>query len=165
MSLTRLFLASLAAACCLAAPPALAQQGAKPPTTDDCLACHGDPSATGANNRSVAVKPEAFAASIHSQSGLSCVDCHRDLATMPELPHPEKLQPVNCATCHEAAVQQYDQGVHAVARRTGGLDPARHLRELDARDRRRRSSHTVTILRRTGPEETKPRASAARASA
>ena len=119
MTLTRLFLASLAVVCCLAPPPTFAQQAA-PPTNEDCLACHGDPSAVGANNRSVAVKPEAFAASIHGQSGISCVDCHRDLAAATEWPHPEKLQPATCATCHEPAVQQYDQGVHAVARRSGG---------------------------------------------
>jgi nitrate/TMAO reductase-like tetraheme cytochrome c subunit len=119
MTLTRLFVAFLASACCLVAPPAHARQEPKPPTTDDCLACHGDPAAAGASGRSVAVKPEAYAASIHGQSGLSCVDCHRDLAAMTELPHPETLQPASCTACHESAVRQYDQGVHAAARGKG----------------------------------------------
>ena len=129
MTLTRLILALVVVACSLAARPALAQQAAAAPTTEDCLACHGDPSAVGANNRPVAVSPEAYAASIHGQSGLSCVDCHRDLAAMTELPHAEKLRPVSCATCHEAAVQQYDAGVHAAARRTGGNSVAASCRD------------------------------------
>ena len=57
-----------------------------------------------------------FAGSVHAP--ITCVDCHRDLNKPTEFPHPEKLARVNCATCHEASVQQYDEGIHAQARRT-----------------------------------------------
>jgi hypothetical protein len=109
----------LVLAACLAAATALAQKPAapKPPTNDDCLACHGDASATGANGRSVAVLPDKFGASIHGQSGIACVDCHADLAKSADFPHADKLAPVACARCHDAAAALYDVSVHAEARR------------------------------------------------
>jgi nitrate/TMAO reductase-like tetraheme cytochrome c subunit len=109
-------------AACLLAATTLAQKASapaalKPPSNDDCLACHADASATGANGRSIAVAPEKFVASVHGQAGIACVDCHADLAKAAEFPHPEKLAPVACATCHDAAGAQYDTSVHAQARR------------------------------------------------
>lgn len=92
----------------------------KPPTNEDCLMCHSDPAAARADGRLVAVDPDRFGGSIHGQSGLSCVDCHTDLATAAEWPHAEKLAPAQCATCHEPAVLAYERGIHAQARRTGG---------------------------------------------
>ena len=98
-----------------------AQQAApKPPANDDCLACHSDPSAARADGRTVALKPESFAESIHGMGGLACVDCHADLAKAAEIPHAEKLAPAQCVTCHDKAVAAYDTGVHAEARRAGG---------------------------------------------
>ena len=108
------FLRPLLAAAALAAPLTTAAQ-TTPPTNDDCLACHGDPSAARADGRPVAVAPQPFAGSVHGGLGLACVDCHTDLATLAEYPHPEKLQPAGCATCHEAAVTQYRASVHAAA--------------------------------------------------
>jgi hypothetical protein len=109
-------------AACLTAATAFAQKPAAPsaakaPTNDDCLACHGDPAAAGANGRSVAVAPDKFGASVHGQSGIACVDCHADLARAVDFPHPEKLAPVACSTCHDAAASQYEMSVHAEARR------------------------------------------------
>jgi hypothetical protein len=79
-------------------------------TNDECLACHGDPSADRP------VSPSVFAASIHGQAGIGCVDCHKDVATA-ELPHAEKLAPVKCAACHDQPAAPYDRSVHAEARR------------------------------------------------
>jgi hypothetical protein len=106
-----LTLAVLAAA---VAPPPARAQAVKPPANDDCLACHGDSSAARADGRSVAVPPEVFGASVHG-TGIACVDCHADLAVVTEFPHPERLAPATCATCHEAVVTQYRAGVHAQA--------------------------------------------------
>ncbi len=115
----RVVLAVVATASVAAAAPQ--KPGAPaPPSNDDCLACHGDAGAVRADGRSVAVAPETFAGSIHGMGGLACVDCHADLATLAEYPHAEKLQPAQCATCHDAAVAAYDTGVHAQARRAGG---------------------------------------------
>jgi hypothetical protein len=117
-------LVSIAILCLLlpaGAAAAAPRQGApKPPANDECLACHGDPAAVRANNTSVAVKPEAFGASIHGAAAVACVDCHADLATGFEGAHAEKLKPAQCATCHDTAVAAYDRSVHAQARRAGG---------------------------------------------
>jgi hypothetical protein len=107
-------------ACCallLALPAPGAAQTA--PTNDDCLMCHGDASAVREDGRPIAVPPEVFGASVHGQLGMSCVDCHSDLATFTEFPHPEHLLPPACGTCHDAAVSTHATGVHAKARADG----------------------------------------------
>jgi hypothetical protein len=101
--------------------PVLAQ-APTPPTNDDCQACHGDPSTTRANGQPVVVESEKFGQSIHG--GFACVDCHADLATLTELPHAEKLAPVQCATCHDEATRAYERGAHAEARRARPDSPA-----------------------------------------
>jgi len=105
--------------CAAVVPPARAQSPTPPPN-DDCLACHGDPSTTRADGRSVAVAPESFAKSVHGTLDMACVDCHADLAKTTEFPHPDRLAPVNCATCHEDAVKAFDASVHAAARQGSG---------------------------------------------
>lgn len=83
---------------------------AQAPSNEDCQTCHAEPSTVRANGRPVVVDPGAFAKSVHS--GLGCVDCHTDLAKA-ELPHPEKLKPVACGTCHEEQVALFTKGLHA----------------------------------------------------
>jgi hypothetical protein len=95
-----------------AAPPA--EQ--PPPANADCLTCHEDDSAVRADGRPVVVKLAAFETSVHGP--LACVDCHGDLAKA-ELPHPEKLAKVDCATCHAGPVEQYGVSAHAKARASG----------------------------------------------
>jgi hypothetical protein len=65
----------------------------------------------------VVVKAAVFEKSIHG--AMSCVDCHADLATTTEWPHPEKLAKVDCSTCHTDPVEQYTQSDHAKARANG----------------------------------------------
>jgi Cytochrome c3 len=119
---TRLWLAASLVISIGAAAPLLARQtshAAEPPApaNEVCLACHGDASAVGANGRSIAVDAAKFAASVHGALGLSCVDCHRDLARTTDFPHPEKLQPVDCRSCHSDAVAAYNRSIHAAAQR------------------------------------------------
>jgi hypothetical protein len=90
---------------------AWAQEPAAAPTTADCLLCHSDAGAARANGTSIAVNPDVFGKSTHG--GLSCVDCHADLATTTEFPHPEKLPRVSCATCHDEPVKLHTSSVHA----------------------------------------------------
>ena len=99
----------------LAATAHAEEAAASGPTNDDCLGCHSSSLERG-QGRPIPPVGESFAASIHGQSSLSCVDCHADLQGK-ELPHPDKLAKPNCATCHEDAVKAYDGSVHAVARR------------------------------------------------
>ena len=97
------------------APPA--------PSDADCLACHEDPSAKRADGRPL-VPPTSLSASVHGAAGLACIDCHADLARTTDFPHPEKLSPVQCASCHADAVAQYGEGVHAQALRVKPASPA-----------------------------------------
>ncbi len=92
---------------------------AKPPANEDCLACHGDAGVTRSNGTSVAVKKAAFDSSVHGP--MACVDCHADLAKTTEFPHPEKLAPVKCASCHDDVNAQYHDSIHARAREKAGL--------------------------------------------
>jgi hypothetical protein len=106
---------------------AAARAASKPvpaaPTNADCLACHEDPSLEASGGRKVGVAPPAFEASVHGQAGLACIDCHADLATTTDFPHPERLRPVDCSSCHGEAVEQYRSGIHGQSRAKspGGL--------------------------------------------
>lgn len=110
----------LIAAAWLALPQTLLAQ----PSNDDCLACHGDSSSVRADGRPVAVAPDAFAGSVHGAMGLTCVTCHTDLATLTEYPHPEKLKPAECSTCHEEPVAKFLTSAHAAARAGGNARSA-----------------------------------------
>jgi hypothetical protein len=102
-------------------PAALAGAQPAPPTVEDCLACHQDPELRRADGRPVFVDPKKFGASIHG--GLSCVDCHADLAAV-ELPHAERLRPVACGTCHPEPVAEHAASVHGRARAADPSSPA-----------------------------------------
>jgi predicted CxxxxCH...CXXCH cytochrome family protein len=82
---------------------AFAAAAAVPPDSD-CLSCHDG---------------VALGESIHAQAGLSCVDCHSDLQALKEFPHAEKLEPANCAACHDDAAAKHASGLHAKALATG----------------------------------------------
>jgi nitrate/TMAO reductase-like tetraheme cytochrome c subunit len=91
------------------------------PTNDDCLGCHEDATLQReADKSAVAVDRAKWEASIHGGGGIACVDCHADLATFTDFPHPPKLQPVSCAKCHDAIVKEYSETVHAHARKDQG---------------------------------------------
>ncbi len=93
------------------------------PTNEDCQACHGDAEAKRADGRSVFVSEKKFAGSVHGQAGISCVDCHADLAKTSDFPHKERLAPVDCAACHDAAGKSH--AFHpGVARATAGQGKA-----------------------------------------
>jgi len=87
----------------------------KPPENDTCLVCHGDPDAVTEKNRHIGLDTAKFGSSIHG--GLSCVQCHTDLATTSEFPHQEHLTPVNCTSCHADAAAAYGRSAHAAARK------------------------------------------------
>jgi nitrate/TMAO reductase-like tetraheme cytochrome c subunit len=128
----------LSAAIVLALAPlaALGQAAAAlSPSDEDCLACHEDPAAKRSDGISVFLDKKKLGSSVHGEAGLACVDCHADLAKTAEFPHPEKLAPAQCASCHEAAVTEYGRGVHARARNEG--------RELAARCSDCHGSHDI----------------------
>ena len=75
---------------------------AKPPTDDECLTCHSE--ATGKGKQP---PKKVLAASVHGDAGLSCTDCHADLAKIKELPHGDKLKPVSCSSCHDGMAEKH----------------------------------------------------------
>jgi nitrate/TMAO reductase-like tetraheme cytochrome c subunit len=97
----------------------LAADTPKPPANDDCLVCHGEPSTIRADGRPVVVAPAAFNASVHGTLGMTCVDCHADLAHTTDFPHAERLARVNCATCHDKPVAEHSATVHGHASTAG----------------------------------------------
>lgn len=70
---------------------------------EDCLACHSDETLTMEKHGkqiSIAVKEAVLAKSTHKK--LVCVACHTGFN--PEnIPHKEKIEPVNCLQCHKDA--------------------------------------------------------------
>lgn len=74
----------------------------------DCLGCHSDKTMQDAAGHSIAVDGKTFSASIHGS--LKCNDCHRDITGYP---HPDKIAPVKCETCHAEANFDLGGSVHA----------------------------------------------------
>lgn len=119
-SLLGLHLALVLPGAASGAPPVVATTVVAPtvvaPTNEDCLTCHGDASLARTGGGSVHVPAELWAESVHGKGGLSCTDCHQDLATA-ELPHAEKLAKVDCSPCHAEAVEVNEKSAHgAVAK-------------------------------------------------
>lgn len=74
--------------------------------------CHGDKTLKtkrGGKTVSLFVDEQKFSSSIHSS--LACVMCHTDLEGK-ELPHEERLQRVQCGTCHTEQQALYEQCQH-----------------------------------------------------
>lgn len=97
------------------APPA-------PVPNRECLDCHEaefKPRKKGLPDEWIGVQPDAYAKSVHGN--LNCVDCH---VTLVETPHPSKLPPAQCATCHAKAAEQYANSIHSVSHQLGASDAA-----------------------------------------
>lgn len=62
---------------------------------------------TDSNGHKIGVDGDKFGKSIHG--GLKCNDCHADIK---DYPHPEKLAPVQCTTCHSDQEAQLKGSVH-----------------------------------------------------
>ncbi len=87
---------------------------AKPdaPKNEDCLACHDPGKRTGKREAGVAPPFDAAALKASPHASLECTACHSDIS---ELPHPEKLAPVNCGTCHSGEDAQFTASTHGRA--------------------------------------------------
>lgn len=87
-----------------------------------CLECHQDKELTknaGGKVVSLYVDIARFDASVHGQQGLACTDCHQDLDGFEDWPHPEELQDVDCAVCHDDVAKVYAGSLHGVAASQG----------------------------------------------
>ena len=68
-----------------------------------CLACHGS-----------VIDAQKFSVSVHGAVG--CIACHGDIKGFP---HPPKVTPPNCTTCHGEAVAAYQHSIHGQVRTKG----------------------------------------------
>ena len=101
-----LALAILAAAAGLRAAPAEAVKN------EDCAACHEAGPRVGKRKPGDAPPYNAAALKASPHAAADCVSCHADIR---EVPHPEKLAPVDCGACHSAEQTQYAASVHGKA--------------------------------------------------
>lgn len=103
------------AAFCATAPHLHAQ------TNAECYECHGEADLTTedeqGNERSLFVDPAVFAASIHGE--FECIDCHSDVT---DAMHEDKLEKVDCSTCHDDAAEELASSVHGDALRERSPD-------------------------------------------
>ena len=108
---------------CFTSHGVAANKPAPKPTSEDCLACHGDSTLThDVNGKSVSlyVDGQKFKDSMHGGM-FTCVDCHEDLKTSPHENTPAK---VSCAKCHADEQAAYDRSFHAKAIQSGDAKAA-----------------------------------------
>lgn len=91
----------------------------------DCLACHApDEEVVDAEYQ---VEPDAFAASIHSEMGFGCTDCHPGIE---DYPHEIETRAV-CADCHAQAQEEVLASAHGEVE-IFGKDPCIHCHSVHA---------------------------------
>jgi cytochrome b subunit of formate dehydrogenase len=84
-------------------------------SNEDCFTCHSDKTLKAKRDGkmvSAFVDEKKFGASVHA--GLSCIDCHADLAKK-DLPHDDALARVNCGSCHGEEQKQHAESLHGKA--------------------------------------------------
>ncbi|HEY5565278.1 MAG TPA: cytochrome c3 family protein [Rhodothermia bacterium] len=114
----------LAASCALIASIALAPTGATAQQwgseeDSECMDCHDDRTlyAERSGRRvSLHVDYSRFAVSVHGKEG--CVSCHADI-DVDDLPHDDRLEPVECDMCHDDAVGKFEASLHGKALNEG----------------------------------------------
>jgi len=82
---------------------------------ESCMECHSDKQMTTKRNGkavSLFVDIKKYATSVHGKVG--CTGCHFG-ADVKDFPHPEKLAPVNCGSCHDDADKEFRTGIHGKA--------------------------------------------------
>jgi predicted CXXCH cytochrome family protein len=104
------------------------------PSNDFCLACHQQEDVTlefSDTTVSAFIDPTVFSFSVHSDEGVSCVDCHTNIY---DYPHPEvgagtsrdfsrDMLPI-CGECHEEQVERAKDSVHQAAADAGNPEAA-----------------------------------------
>ncbi len=76
-------------------------------TREECLACHSDSSLTmERNGKQLSLHVDAKVFNNSSHHKLACIACHRGFDAQ-NVPHKDKIQPVNSATCHKDASEKH----------------------------------------------------------
>src|SRR5208283_1094229 len=90
----------------LLALPLIAQQSKPLPGSKACLDCHDPGRRTGKRQPDVPPPFNEAALRASPHATLECTNCHSDLEGRKDFPHPAKLTPVDCGTCHTDEKQQ-----------------------------------------------------------
>ncbi|MFH2201841.1 MAG: hypothetical protein ABIJ96_01880 [Elusimicrobiota bacterium] len=93
----------------------LAAAGPASSRAQECFDCHGEAgfqTERDGKPLSLHVDQKKFAASVHQ--GLACVSCHADLEGK-EIPHAERLRPVDCGVCHAEPQKKFADSLHGKA--------------------------------------------------
>src|ERR1035441_9848756 len=96
------------------AAAALAQQPNALPGSEECVACHDTGQRPGTREKGMPTPFDAAALRASPHAALECASCHSELAKK-EFPHPEKLAPVDCGSCHTDEQAQYTASLHGKA--------------------------------------------------
>ncbi|MFB3826804.1 MAG: hypothetical protein ACE15B_08540 [Bryobacteraceae bacterium] len=91
-----------------------AQKPAELPGSAECAGCHDEGRRTGKREAGVPPAFDAAALRASPHASLECASCHADLAKK-EMPHPDKLQRVDCGGCHPDQQSQYEASLHGKA--------------------------------------------------
>jgi cytochrome b subunit of formate dehydrogenase len=97
-----------------------AQEPVAAPSNDDCAACHDPRPRVARRKPGEAPNFNAAALKASPHAGLDCISCHADVK---EVPHPEKLTPVDCGGCHAEEQKQYSASVHGRKAAAGDTAP------------------------------------------
>lgn len=78
-----------------------------PPQDQPCLACHGQPGMKSEKGKDISIDPAKHAASAHG--ALTCRGCH---VSIRDYPHPARIAPVKCSTCHAEVAASVPKSAH-----------------------------------------------------
>jgi thiosulfate reductase cytochrome b subunit/uncharacterized protein with PIN domain len=92
-----------------------------PPGAETCKDCHDPGKPAGPRQSDVPPNFNAAALLASPHAGVACTDCHADLAGA-EFPHPARLKPVDCATCHDDTAREYNESLHGRAAGKGDVE-------------------------------------------
>jgi cytochrome b subunit of formate dehydrogenase len=98
------------AAPCAAEPPPL-------PGSEACVECH-EAGKTARRKPGDPPRFDAVGLRTSPHADIECAACHAELAGG-EFPHAEKLQKVNCGTCHAGEAEQFAESLHGQAAARG----------------------------------------------
>jgi formate dehydrogenase gamma subunit len=112
-------------------------------TNEDCLTCHSDKDLKKEKNGkeiSLFMDESILLKSTHSK--LSCVSCHVKF-NPDELPHKEKIEPIDCKMCHKDAVAKHT--FHPQMAKKGG-----NFASADVSCKQCHGTHDVSSPKRNG---------------
>jgi len=85
----------------------------------DCLHCHSEPGLLAADGRDMFVDAQEHGGSTHGRNGVSCAQCHSGASPSVERSCETITSQVDCSVCHEAAVTDFERGMHGALRAKG----------------------------------------------